>query len=56
MSVSQFRRCVLLSTLVEGDKTWFPKWFGSYARFAFNSIKNSRAVAVQLLVSGTRAI
>ena len=40
MSISQFRRCVLLSTLAAGDKTWFPKWFGAYARFAFKRMQN----------------
>ncbi len=40
MSVSQFRRCVLLSTLAAGDKTWFPKWFGAFARFAFKRMQN----------------
>jgi integron integrase len=42
MSVSQFRRCVLLSTLSEADKTWFPKWFGSYAIFAFKRLESSQ--------------
>jgi integron integrase len=35
MSVSQFRRSVALSALGDGDKTWFPKWFAGYARYAF---------------------
>lgn len=40
MSVSQFRRCVALSTLAVGDKTWFPKWFAAYARFAFKRMED----------------
>ncbi len=40
MSVAQFRRCVMLSTLAKGDKTWFQKWFGAYARFAFKQMED----------------
>ncbi|TWU36722.1 hypothetical protein Q31b_50040 [Novipirellula aureliae] len=31
MSLDRYRQCLAVMNLPENERTWFPKWMGSYA-------------------------